>query len=122
MVSILHELGSHFALALQAIAILIVAIGSVKALVDIVRNMLASRGGHVAKRLVSLDYGNWLIVGLTFQLAADVVSTSFAPTWDELGRLAVVAGIRTFLSYFLDHEMDRAHRLKRRSATPDLRA
>ena len=122
MVSILHELGSHFALALQAIAILIVAIGSVKALVDIVRNMLASRGGHVAKRLVSLDYGNWLIVGLTFQLAADVVSTSFAPTWDELGRLAVVAGIRTFLSYFLDYEMDRAHRLKRRSATPDLRA
>jgi hypothetical protein len=36
----------------------------------------------------------------------DAVSPS--PTWDELGRPAVVAVVRTFLSYFLDREMERA--------------
>ena len=39
-------------------------------------------------------------------VSADVVNTSFAPTWDELGHLAAIAAIRTFLSYFLDREMD----------------
>ena len=43
---------------------------------------------------------------MTFQLAADIVNTSLAPTWDELGHLATIAGIRTFLSFFLDRELD----------------
>jgi len=38
------------------------------------------------------------------------VNTSFSPTWSEVGRLAAVAAIRTFLSYFLDLEMERARR------------
>ena len=50
----------------------------------------------------------WLVAALTFQLGADIVATSFAPTWDELGRLAFVAAIRTFLSVFLDREIERA--------------
>lgn len=51
-------------------------------------------------------------VALTFQLGADIVATSYAPTWDELGRLAVVAVVRTFLSYFLDREMEQPERLR----------
>ena len=46
------------------------------------------------------------------QLGADIVATSYAPTWDELGRLAVVAVVRTFLSYFLDREMEQPERLR----------
>lgn len=59
-----------------------------------------------------LGYARWLVAGLTFQLAADIVSTSFAPTWDDVGRLAAVAAIRTFLSYFLDREMESTGRLR----------
>jgi uncharacterized membrane protein len=40
------------------------------------------------------------------------VSTSFAPGWNEVGRLAAVAAIRTFLSHFLDHEMEATRRLQ----------
>jgi len=43
--------------------------------------------GQVEKRVISLEYAHWLVAGLTFQLAADVVSTSFAPSWNELGGL-----------------------------------
>ena len=63
-----------------------------------------------ATRAVWLDYARWLVAALTFQLAADIVATSFAPTWDDVGRLAVVAAIRTFLSYFLEREMAGADR------------
>ena len=59
-----------------------------------------------------LQYARWLVAALTFQLGADIVTTSYAPTWDELGRLAVVAVVRTFLSYFLDREMEQAQKLR----------
>jgi uncharacterized membrane protein len=66
-----------------------------------------------------MNFGRWLVAGLTFQLAADLVNTSFGPTWDEIGHLAAIAAIRTFLSYFLDKEMeDTRERLKRGRETP----
>jgi uncharacterized membrane protein len=57
-------------------------------------------------------FARWLVAGLTFQLAADIVSTTSAPTWQEIGRLAAIAGIRTFLSYFLDREVDSTRELQ----------
>ncbi|MGH9896569.1 MAG: DUF1622 domain-containing protein [bacterium] len=47
------------------------------------------------------------MAGLTFQLAADIVETTVAPTWDEIGRVAAIAVIRTFLTYFLDRDVER---------------
>jgi uncharacterized membrane protein len=55
-----------------------------------------------------------IALGLTFQMAADVVNTSFEPTWDELGRLATIAAIRTFLSFFLDREVEDTRDLQHR--------
>ena len=112
MQSLLHVVAGYVALALQAVAIVIVAFGSARALVNIVRGAFASQLGAAEQRAEWLDYARWLVAALTFQLAADIVATSFAPTWDELGRLVVVAVVRTFLSYFLDREMEHAARLR----------
>ncbi len=111
MESLLHAFAHYVALAVETIAIVIIAIGSARALVGICRLALSpSRQREPGSRAVALEYAHWLIAGLTFQLAADVVNTSFSPTWSEVGRLAAVAAIRTFLSYFLDLEMERARR------------
>jgi uncharacterized membrane protein len=50
----------------------------------------------------------YLVVGLTFQLAADIVHTTVAPDWNQIGRLAAVAVIRTFLSYFTERDVREA--------------
>ena len=53
-------------------------------------------------------FGRWLVIGLTFQLAADVIETATTTTadgWQDIGRLAAIAVIRTFLSYFLERDM-----------------
>jgi uncharacterized membrane protein len=112
MEALLHEIARCVALVIEGIAIVIIAVGSAKALLDFGRVTIAMRRGQVEKRVASLDYAHWLVAGLTFQLAADIVSTSFAPSWNEVGRLAAVAAIRTFLSYFLDREMEAACRLQ----------
>jgi uncharacterized membrane protein len=110
MESVLQVLANWVTLALQAIAIVIVVLGSARAVVGILRGAFATRPGATVQRAEWLDYARWLVAALTFQLAADIVATSFAPTWDELGRLVVVAVVRTFLSYFLDREMEHAAR------------
>src|SRR5512138_279409 len=116
METLLHDIARYVALVIQAIAIVIVAYGTARAVVDIVRLAFSSHVGDAQARLVWLRYAHLLVAGLTFQLAADVVATTVAPTWEEVGRLAAVAGIRTFLSYFLDHEVASTERLQAQAA------
>jgi uncharacterized membrane protein len=51
------------------------------------------------------QYATWLLLGLEFALAADVIKTAIAPTWDDIGQLAAIAAIRTFLNYFLQRDI-----------------
>ena len=53
-----------------------------------------------------LTLARYLIVALEFQLAADIISTAIAPNWDQIGKLAAIATIRTVLNYFLEQEID----------------
>ncbi|OPY29271.1 MAG: hypothetical protein A4E28_01016 [Methanocella sp. PtaU1.Bin125] len=52
-----------------------------------------------------LTFSRYLVLALEFQLAADIVKTAVEPSWEDLGVLAAVAGIRTFLNFFLQREM-----------------
>ena len=63
------------------------------------------RGGTSAFVPVRLTLGRFLALGLEFQLASDVLSTAVAPTFEEIGKLAAIAAIRTVLNYFLGKEI-----------------
>lgn len=54
-----------------------------------------------------LSLARYLIVALEFQLAADILGTAIAPSWEAIGKLAAIAVIRTLLNYFLTKEIDR---------------
>lgn len=60
--------------------------------------------GH-ERRVLWLTYARWLVVGLTFQLAADIIESSIAPSWEAIGQLGAIAVIRTFLNYFLERDV-----------------
>ena len=60
------------------------------------------------KERVRLRLGRWLAVALEFELAADVLRTAVAPTWDEIGQLAAIVVLRTLLNFFLQKEIDKA--------------
>jgi uncharacterized membrane protein len=55
---------------------------------------------------VRLKFGLWLALALEFQLGADILNTTIAPSQEALIRLAVIAVIRTFLNYFLNKEIE----------------
>ena len=54
---------------------------------------------------VRLTLGRFLALGLEFQLASDILTTAVAPTFEEIGKLAAIATIRTALNYFLGKEI-----------------
>ncbi|MDA2891348.1 DUF1622 domain-containing protein [Mycolicibacterium sp. BiH015] len=54
---------------------------------------------------VRLTLARFLVLGLEFQLAADVLRTAISPSFDEIGKLAAIAAIRTILNYFLNREI-----------------
>jgi len=103
MADSLKLIAGYVSLGLEAVAILVIVIGSIEAVIGILRSIRASNRD---KRAVWLEFARWLIAGLTFQLAADIVQTTVAPTWDEIGRVAAIAAIRTFLTFFLDRDID----------------
>src|SRR5262245_24591667 len=108
----LHTVGHVLALIVEAIALFIIAVGTVEALFQIIRVMALPRSSGDQRRAVWLNFARWLVAALTFQLAADLIGTSFSPTWNEIGHLGAIAAIRTFLSYFLDREVENTSRLQ----------
>ena len=102
----LHQVARLVAMLVEALAIAVIAIGAVEALAGTVRLLVGGPSDDRARRAVWLKFARWLVAGLTFQLAADIVNTSISATWEEVGHLAAVAAIRTFLSFFLDRELD----------------
>jgi len=58
-----------------------------------------------SKRLMRQKLGSYLILGLEFFIAADIIRTIARPDWNEIGMLAAIVALRTVLSYFLGMEL-----------------
>ncbi len=89
---------------IDAMALAIIVFGTIEVFVTVLRLMLNPSTTNHERRVVWLRFAGWLVAGLTFQLAADVIETAITPSWDDIGRLGAIAVIRTFLDYFLGRD------------------
>ena len=90
-------------LGIETLGVVIIALGVVVSLRSVVKILLA-RGHNF--NAVRLQLARYLALGLEFQLGSDILSTAIRPDWDEIGKLAAIAVIRTGLNYFLTREME----------------
>ncbi len=90
----------------EAVGAAVIFVGAVVAAVGFVQAAVGRRSTGEFVR-VRLRLGRYLALGLEFQLASDVLSTAVAPTFEEIGKLAAIAAIRTALNYFLGKEIER---------------
>jgi uncharacterized membrane protein len=90
---------------IDAMALVVVAAGTAEAFFTGLWAAFFAPTPHRRFREVLVRYGRWLVAGLTFQLAADIVATSITPSWQEVGQLGAIAVIRTFLSFFLERDL-----------------
>jgi len=103
-------------LAIDFIALAVIVVGTLIAIKDGLALLFSQREiERHARRHLWMRYSHWLVAGLTFQLAADIIESSITPDWDGIGRLAAVAVIRTFLNYFLERDASEIRELERTS-------
>ena len=117
MLELLVSVTEFAVVAIDGIALLVVIVGTVAAFVAVVRALFSPLAGR-DRRAVWLNYARWLVAGLTFQLAADIIESAITESWDAVGRLAAVAVIRTFLDYFLERDMNDVRGRARTTETP----
>jgi uncharacterized membrane protein len=92
------EIAGYVALGVEAVAVLVIGFGAIEALFCLFRSAYDPLRPLRGKKDVWLRFGTWLLLGLEFELAADVVRSTIAPTWTDIGQLAAIAVIRTFLN------------------------
>jgi uncharacterized membrane protein len=66
----------------------------------------------ISKESVRVQFGSSVAVALELMLGADVLATAVAPSWNDIGKLAAIAVIRTALNYFLERELGHINKEK----------
>jgi len=102
--------------SVELAAALIIAIAAVEATLKAALLFVRRGSPPEAKTEVRLTLGRWLGVALEFELAADILRTAVAPTWNEIGQLAAIAALRTALNYFLGKEIEKEASSDRRES------
>jgi uncharacterized membrane protein len=92
--------------AINAFALVVVLYGTVEAFAAAIKIILVGGLPDEERSLIWLRFGRWLVAGLTFQLAADIIETSISPNWEEIGRFAAIAFIRTALNFFINRDLN----------------
>lgn len=93
------------AVGLEVSAALLIAYGALEALYGAIRAIIDRRSKVGIRKDIWNRFGVWLLLGLEFELAADIVRTAIAPSWTDIGQLASIGVIRTFLNYFLEKDL-----------------
>jgi uncharacterized membrane protein len=117
MDSLFEQLLHWLRLAVEAAAAFWLAVGFVNAIVQLVADHLRHRIA-TSFRDIRLTFSRYLLLALEFQLGADILATTIAPTYNDLATLAIVAVIRTGLNYFLSKEVREAHETLARLKIP----
>ena len=90
------------------LGVLVIIFGVLCGLIRFVRaEILAARGGNVdddRKRLRHV-LGYYLLLGLEFLIAADIIDTLMKPNTQDLIILGAIVAIRTVISYSLNSEL-----------------
>jgi uncharacterized membrane protein len=105
MEELFRILAANVALAVETVAIAIITFGALEALLGTLAPLVRRSRTVGWRKRVWVRLGSWLLLGLQFALAADIVRSTISPDWTDIGQLAAIAAIRTFLNYFLERDL-----------------
>ncbi len=94
-------------LTISGLGAAVVVWGVIEAIVSFVR-LKSSRVREDAvsrSETIRQHLGAHLLLGLEIFIAADIISSAVSPSWEKVGILVSIVGVRTVLSYFLRMEL-----------------
>lgn len=96
---------------LEIIAALVIAAALLQLIFNYCSSFTANKKNITAEE-ARVKFGSAVAVALELLLGADVLATAVAPSWNDIGKLAAIATIRTILNYFLERELKHIHQTK----------
>ena len=122
----LVQLIEYISLGIGLVGIFIVLWGVIVGLVEFIRAQFAHLGRHrklLPLERIRIDLGRYLLLGLEFLVAGDVVRTvALDPTLGNVAVLGLLVLVRTFLSWSLTVEIEGRWPWQPRKAVPSQRS
>lgn len=107
--------------AIDAAGVAVIVIGATVATMSFTLGVIRSNDLTDTYRSYRLGLGRALLLGLEFLVAADIIRTvAIDPTFENVGVLAVIVAIRTFLSTALEVEIEGRWPWQREESRPDV--
>lgn len=88
----------------EILAAMVIGIALLQFLYSYIRNIFKPNVETINQN-IRIRFGSSLTVALELLLGADILATAIAPTWDDIGKLAAIAVLRTALNFFLEREL-----------------
>ncbi len=103
---VIHNILNVVVLIISLLGALVVLWGIIETVAGFLSLKLARTKDAIQEsEAIRQKLGAHLLLGLEIFIAADIISSVASPSWDKVGILAAIVGIRTVLSYFLRMEM-----------------
>lgn len=115
-----EDILSIFTLMMNAISVVIIIFGVVSSalrLFMIEFRRFNSTIKAIKRQSIRAYLGSYILLGLEFLIAADIIATIAHPSVEELINLSAIVIIRTFISYFLGKEIEHAIQLEKKEST-----
>src|SRR3954469_19380415 len=97
----------HVAHGFEVFGVAVLIVGLIWSLVLAASVWRTQEAGREAYALLRQSFGSALLLGLEILVAADLIKTvAVAPTLENVGVLALIVLIRTFLSFSLEIEIE----------------
>jgi uncharacterized membrane protein len=100
----------YISLSIGTVGIFIVLWGVIVGLIEFIAaqvSYLSKSKTQVPLEKIRTDLGRYLLLGLEFLIAADIIRTIVKPSLEEVAVLVAIVAIRTVISYFLNKEIER---------------
>jgi len=106
-VEIIHNVLQVVILTVSGLGAAVVVWGVIEAIVAFISLKFSSAKEDPVSRSETIrqHLGAHLLLGLEIFIAADIISSAVSPSWEKVGILIAIVGVRTVLSYFLRMEL-----------------
>ena len=86
------------------------ACGALVIVIEVIRTIIKYLAVCVRRECIVMGplrirLGQAMVLGLEFQVAADILRSALAPTWNDILLLAALIALRTVLNYLLEYEL-----------------
>ena len=112
MEEIVKLIAHYVSIVAEGIAVLFIINGIIGAVWIYGKNTFFIKKDYYAFMESRNHLGHTLSLSLEFLIGADILKTAISPTWEDIGQLGAIVGIRTVLNFFLIKELNHVEKYR----------